>query len=78
MSRNVTLKLKPFYTAREIGDAIGMSPRSVTRWLRGNGVRVTPRYPRQGCKLRVTYNALVAAFPDVLLPPSLFSPTRER
>jgi hypothetical protein len=61
----MSLPIKPLYEVREIADALGMSPDSTVRWLRVNQVRLTPRYPRQGRRIRVSFNAFVDAFPDL-------------
>jgi hypothetical protein len=59
------LPIKPLYDVRELASALEMSPDSTIRWLRVNRVRLTPRYPRQGRRIRVSFNALLDAFPDL-------------
>jgi hypothetical protein len=60
LADELPLPRQEFYTARDLGDAFGISPRTATRWVRAAGVPTLPRQPRQGARIRVSYNDLTS------------------
>jgi predicted DNA-binding transcriptional regulator YafY len=50
---------REFYSARDLGAAFGVSPRTVVRWIRAAEVPTIPREPRQGSRVRVSFNDLM-------------------
>jgi len=53
------LELKPVYTVAELAAAIGVSTKTLTRWLRKEKVRLHPRKPTAGSRIRVHFNSLL-------------------
>lgn len=52
------LPVRESYRITELAPALGVSAKTLTRWLRAEGVRLAPVEPRSGCPVRVSMNAL--------------------
>lgn len=62
------LPLREFYTMRDIGQAMGVSPRTARRWIERERLPTIPRSPRQGSRVSVRFEDLADAFPEALFP----------
>jgi hypothetical protein len=58
------LGMRDRYGVHELADAMGVCSDTLLRLLRARGVVMTPRRPTQRRSPSVSWNALVAAFPD--------------
>ena len=61
-----TTALKVFYTVGELAQLAGLSKRTILRMLRANDVAFYPARPRSGQTVRVSFQALAKAMPDLL------------
>ncbi len=59
------LEIKPIYTVAEIADALEMTRQGTLKLLRREGVPTVPRRPTPRVKIRVFYNSLHFAMPDL-------------
>ncbi len=61
-----SLPVQEFYDLKELGAAMGVSPDTARRWIRQENIPTVPRTPRQGSRIRVRYESIVSAFPDLI------------
>ena len=59
------LEIKPIYTVAELARALRMTRAGTLKMLRREGVPTVPRRPQPRVKVRVFYNSLHFAMPDL-------------
>jgi hypothetical protein len=59
------LEIKPIYTVAELSVALRMTRQGTLKMLRREGVPTVPRVPTARVKVRVFYNSLHFAMPDL-------------